>query len=406
MQAGRVFHVLAALLSALGAASLGAQTQTQPQPLAIGLTAPLSGHDAAYGLGLRHGAQLAVARANAAGGVAGRPLELLALDDGGDPQRAAANARLLLERGAVALTGVHGARATAAVAQVLAPAAGDAPRAALVGPATGAEPLRDPPRPGVFHLRAGAAEEASAALLHLDTLGVSRYALMAQADAQGESGRERVLFELTRIATRPVASERLAERATPAEVQRLVGQLCAQRPEAVILALDAGQASAVLAAARAQACAAHYLVFSDAGAALAARPPGSSGPHPLAGLLVTQVVPHPGNALHPLVAEYQRALMSHGSQAAHTAQGTHGAPAAPSADPGSHASLEAYAAVRVIQEALRACGREAGRACLLQVLPARSFELPGLKVQFGPAQRQARPFVEITLLDGAGRLRR
>ena len=392
MRAGRVFHVLAVLLSALAAAP--AVAQSQPQPLAIGLTAPLSGPDAAYGLGLRHGAQLAVVRANAAGGVAGRPLELMALDDGGDPQRAAANARLLLERGAVALTGVLGARATAAVAQVLAPATGDAPRAALVGPATGAEPLRDPPRAGVFHLRAGMAEEASAALLHLDTLGVSRYALVAQADTHGESGRERVLFELTRIATRPVANERLAERATPAELQALVNRVCALRPEAIILALDAVQARAVLAAAHAQPCAAHHLVFSEAGAALAARPPGSSGPHPLAGLLVTQVVPHPGNALHPLVAEYQRALMAH---AAHDEQG---------ANPGSHASLEAYAAVRVVQEALRACGREAGRACLLQVLPTRSFELPGLKVQFGPAQRQPRPFVEITLLDGAWRLRR
>lgn len=391
MHAGRVFHVMAALLLLALASAAGAQ----PQPLAIGLTAPLSGPDAAYGLGLRHGAQLAVARANAGGGVAGRPLELLALDDGGDPQRAAANARLLLERGVVALASVHGARATAAVAQVLAPgagnAAGDAPRAALVGPATGAEPLRDPPRPGVFHLRAGVAEEASAALLHLDTLGVGRYALIAQADALGESGRERVLFELTRIATRPVASERLAERATPAEVGPLVDRVCALRPEALILALDAVQARAALAAAHAQPCAAHYLVFSEAGAALAARPPGSGGPHPLAGLLVTQVVPHPANTLHPLVAEYQRALMSQG---------------APGAVPGSHASLEAYASVRVIQEALRACGREAGRACLLRVLPTRSFELPGLKVQFSAAQRQPRPFVEITLLDGAGRLRR
>lgn len=415
MKPGRVFQVFASVLLGLATAAAGAQ----PQPLAIGLTAPLSGPDAAYGLGLRHGAQLALARANAGGGVGGRPLELLALDDGGDPQRAAANARLLLERGAVALTSVHGARATAAVAQVLAPAvgeaAGDAPRAALVGPATGAEPLRDPPRPGVFHLRAGVAEEASAALLHLDTLGVSRYALIAQADALGDSGRERVLFELTRIATRPVASERLSERASPADVRRLVDRVCALRPEAVILALDAVQAAAALAAARAQPCATHHLVFSEAGAALAARPAGSSGPHPLAGLLVTQVVPHPGNALHPLVAEYQRALMEHG---AHVAPGAHGASGAsgssgssgssgaPGAAPGSHASLEAYAATRVIQEALRACGREAGRACLLQVLPARTFELPGMKVQFGTAQRQPRPFVEITLLDGAGRLRR
>jgi ABC-type branched-subunit amino acid transport system substrate-binding protein len=128
-------------------------------------------------------------------------------------------------------------------------------------------------------------------------------------------------------------------------------------------------------------------VFSETGAALVARPPAAKGPHPLAGLLVTQVVPHPNQLQHPLVAEYQRARAAHGTA------------------PGSHASLEAYIATRVIQEALRVCGREAGRTCLLQSLVSRGFELPGLKVQFGNAQRQPRPFVEITMLDGEGRFR-
>ena len=362
--------------------------RAQPPALPIGLTLPLTGPQAAQGQGMRHGAQLAVARANAAGGVAGRPLELLVLDDAGDAGRAAANARQLLDRGAVAITGVLGAQGTAAVAAVLAAPEGDAPRAALVAPATSADVLREPPRPGVFHLRAGAAEQASAALLHLDTLGITRYAIVTQADALGESGRERVLFELTRIAMRPVANERLPDQAAAADVQRVMAQVCAQRPEALVLATDAVLAAVALAEARARHCATHQLVFSETGAALAVRPPGSAGPHPMAGLLVTQVVPHPANALHPLAAEYQRAIAAHG------------------AAPGSHASLEAYLAVRVIQEALRPCGREAGRACLLQSLGARSHDLPGLKVQFGSTQRQPRPFVEITLLDGAGRFRR
>lgn len=376
------------LLAAVLAACVASGATAQPQPVVIGLTAPLSGPDAAYGLGLQHGAQLAVVRANAAGGLAGRPLELLALDDGGDPARAGANARELLQRGAVALTGVHGARATLAVAEVLAPGGSDAPVAALVAPATSADLLRDPPRPGVFHLRAGVAEEAAAAVLHLDTLGITRYALLLQADPLGDSGRDAVLFELSRIAIRPEASERLVPGAAAAEVQRAVAKLCAAKPEALILAVEAGPAGAALAAARAQRCATHYFVFSEAGAVLAARASGATGPHPLAGLLVTQVVPHPNQMLHPLVAEYQRAVAAH-----HVAAG-------------GYASLEAYLATRVIQEALRACGKDVGRACLLQTLSARSLELPGLKVQLGSKQRQPRPFVDITMLDAEGRLRR
>ncbi len=393
------------LLTALAltlAACTGVQAQPAAAPLLIGMSTPLTGPDAAYGQGLQHGARLAVERANAAGGVGGRPLALLVMDDQGDAARAAANARQLIERGAVALTGVHGARATAAVAEVLLPQPGAAPLAALVAPVTGAEALRDPPRPGLFHLRAGVAEEASAAILHLDTLGITRYAIVSQADLFGQSGRERLTFEIVRIAMRPLANEQLEAEATPEAVKRVIDKVCALGPEALVLATDALRARAALAAARSQPCATHYVVFSETGAALAERPAGHSGRHPMAGLLVTQVVPHPGNPLHPLVVEYQRALSQHGSQPG-TQPGSQGAPGATQA---SHASMEGYLATRVIQEALRACGREAGRACLLQALATRSFELPGLRVQFGAAQRQARPFVEITLLDGEGRFRR
>ncbi len=359
----------------------------QPAAVVIGLTLPLTGPDAAYGQGLLHGAQLAVARANAAGGVAGRPLALLSLDDTGSASRAAANAQQLLDRGAVAITGAHGASSALAVAEVISPGAGG-PQAAMVAPASGAEALREPVRPGVFHLRAGVGDEAGAAVLHLDTIGVTRYAVLAQADALGDSGRERILIELTRLAMRPVAIERMDHAATAQAAQEVMGRVCARRPEAVILAVDAALVRAAMATARRQPCAAHYVVFSETGAALAAQHDGSAGAHPLAGLLVTQVVPHPSNALHPLVTEYRAALAAHGASA------------------GSYPSLEGYLAIRLIQEALRACGRDAQRACLLQSLATRSHDLPGTKVQLGAAQRQARPFVEITLLDAAGRFRR
>lgn len=379
------FHVAAMALATMLA---GGVTWGQPRPIEIGMTAPLSGPNAAYGLGLQHGARLAMARANAAGGVGGRSLELLVLDDGGDAQRAAANARQLLQRGVVALTGAHGASATAAIAQVIAPEGGSGPLAALVAPATGADSLREPPRPGVFHLRAGTAEEASSAVLHLDTIGVARYALLTQADALGDAGRDRVLHELTRIAIRPAANERLAATPSVTDIQRAVTLLCSANPEAVILALDAEHASTALATARKLRCAAHYLVFSETGAALSARPGGANGPHPLAGLMVTQVVPHPNQRAHRLVEEYQRAL---------TVQGT---------GPASYPSLEAYLATRVIQEALGYCDRDLGRTCLMHVLATRALELPGLTVRFGSAQRQTHPYVEITMLDAQGRFRR
>jgi ABC-type branched-subunit amino acid transport system substrate-binding protein len=362
----------------------GSLCWAETSPIIIGMTEPLSGPDAAYGAGLRDGAALAIERANASGGIGGRHVQLLALDDGGEPQRAAANARELMQRGVLAMAAVHGAPSTSAVASVIAQAgAGSVPP--LVGPVTGAASVRQPPRPNVFFLRASISDEASAAILHLDTLGISRYAVIAQADPLGESGMEDVVVELTRIAIRPVASERVSSAADAAEVRRAVGRACAARPEALVLAVDAQRIRVALAAARAANCAGQYVSFSETGAALASLGGVAPAHQSMAAMLVTQVVPNPGNRLHPLVAEYQSALKEHGSAA------------------GSYPSLEGYLAVRVIQEALRGCGHNVTRECLEQALMTRSVDVPGMHFQLGAAQRPQHSFVEMTLLDKDGR---
>jgi len=359
-------------------------------PLMIGMTVPLSGPDSAYGRGLAHGVMLAAGRANDGGGIQGRRVEVVALDDRGDASRAAENARELLRRGAVALTGVHGARAAAAVADVLAAAGTGA--APLVAPATGAESLRSPAQAGVFHLRAGTFDEMNAAMLHLDTVGLTRYALVAQEGAFGASARTSLELQLVRIGLRPVATQRL-DRA--ADARGAMSSVCTAQPQVVVLALSETLALAALEAGRALACSSQYLVFSETGAALAERASSGSQGKLTAGLLVTQVMPHPNHIAHPLVADYQRTLASQGG-------GEH----ASAVERASYPSIEGYQAMRLILEVLRSCGREAGRACLIQALSSRSFELAGQRIQFGSEQRLARPYVEVTLLDASGRFRR
>lgn len=374
----RRHRTAAAALSLLLALSAPARAQ-QPDAVLIGFTTSLSGARATFGQGLLQGARLAVARANAGGGIAGRRLELAVLDDGGSPATAAANVRRLLAQGVVALTGPHGAETSAAAARAL--LQNRAPVAALVGPATGAQPMRDPPLPGVFHLRAGLAEEAATAVLHLDTIGVTRYALVTQDDGLGSSGREQLMVELTRIAIRPVATARLTAAAGAAALHGVLDELCAAEPEALLLAVDGPTVAALAPLARQRRCAPQMLAFSEAGnfPVIAARP------HPLSGLLMTQVLPHPAQRSHPLVAEY---LQASGGQAP------------------TYPALEGYQALRTLQAALLACRQEPSRACLLRRLTTARLELPGQSVQIGSNQRVSRPFVEITLLDDEGRFRR
>lgn len=377
---------LVGLVSALSLVGL-AGAQTSGTPISIGMSVPLTSGASAYGQGLAAGAKIAVARANAMGGISGRQLELVVLDDAGDPQRAATNARQLIQHGVVALTGIHGARSASAVAELLAGQPPDA-RPALVAPATSTDNLRDPARPGVFHLRAGIVEEVSSALLHLDTIGLTRYAVVSQADPLGDSGREGIELELSRIGIRPIKMERIERGATLADATRAMERVCTEKPEAIVLALDAEFAAAALNSGRTLQCAGQYVVFSEAGAALAVAGMKGASKHPLTGLLVTQVVPHPNNLSHPLVSEYRRSLAQHGS------------------GDGSYPSLEGYMGMRVIQEAVRSCVRELTRPCITNVLENRTIDIPGIRVRFGAAHRQPKPYVEITLLDREGKFRR
>ncbi len=95
MQRSRPFlRLLAiALLALLGCQPLGAA-----EPIRIGMAGPFSGSDASFGEQLWRGAEQAAADINAAGGVLGRPIQLIKADDACEPKQASAVASRLVDR--------------------------------------------------------------------------------------------------------------------------------------------------------------------------------------------------------------------------------------------------------------------------------------------------------------------
>jgi len=75
------------------------------RPIQVGFSGELTGRNADLGVQGRNGAQLAVERINAEGGIAGRPLELLVRDDLGTPEGAQTADRKLIDAGVVAIIG-------------------------------------------------------------------------------------------------------------------------------------------------------------------------------------------------------------------------------------------------------------------------------------------------------------
>lgn len=153
--------------------------------IVFGQSASFSGTNLHLGIHYRAGIEAAFAERNLRGGVAGRLLQLQALDDHYEPEHAAANAQRFVEGNEVfAVIGGVGTPTARRIAPIL--------RAAgipFVGPFTGADFLHDAERfPNVVNLRAGYLDETRVLVDYMiRDLGKRRFGIIYQDDAFGRS---------------------------------------------------------------------------------------------------------------------------------------------------------------------------------------------------------------------------
>ena len=153
--------------------------------LVFGQSAVFSGPNRSLGLHYRSGILAAFRERNLRGGINGRRLELRALDDGYEPEAAAANAaRFAAEDNVLAVIGGVGTPTARRIAPVLRTAG-----IPFVGHVTGADFLRDAERfPNVINLRAGYFDETRVLMDYIiRDLGKKRIGIIYQDDAFGRS---------------------------------------------------------------------------------------------------------------------------------------------------------------------------------------------------------------------------
>src|SRR6516165_9019725 len=166
----------------------GAVRGVTDSEIRFGISAPFTGPAKELGQHMKQGIEAAFNVANAKGGVYGRQLRLVAVDDGYEPTRTAATMKQLYETDQVfGLVGNVGTP-TAVVAL---PYALDR-KMLFFGAFTGAGLLRnDPPDRYVFNYRASYAEETAAVvnyLVKVRRLLPEQIAVFAQQDAYGDAG--------------------------------------------------------------------------------------------------------------------------------------------------------------------------------------------------------------------------
>ena len=323
----------------------------------FGQSAAISGPAMELGTNMQLGIQAAFHEVNEAGGVHGRKLELVTLDDAYEPEAAIENTLQLINEGVFALIGEVGTPTSRSATPIAADEG-----IPFIAPFTGAEFLRDDDWENIVNLRASYYQETEEMVSRLtQDLGITRIGVLYQDDSYGRAGYRGVRLALDRRDMEPV-SIGLYPRNTTA-VKAALLDLNLGDPEAVIMIGAYEPVAAIVELARHTGTDPIFLTVSFVGSNALANELGSDG----AGVYVTQVVPFPTDDSLPIVSSYLNALEAYDRFIA----------------PG-FVSFEGYLAGRLAIEGLERCGAELDRACFLSILNnSDEIDIDGFKLQFG-----------------------
>jgi len=342
----------------------------------FGQVAALNGPAQALGQGMREGILAAFEEANRAGGINGRKFELKSIDDSYEPEKTIeATNKAIKEDKVFALVGAVGTP-TSRAGQPIATAA----KVPFIGPFTGAEFLRNPFNRYVVNIRASYFQETEAWVEHLtNDLGVTRIAILYQDDAFGLSGLAGVKKAMEKRNLSLVA-EGTFKRNTIAIKSALL-EIMKSQPQAVVTVGPYKPIATFIKLARQLKVDATFVAISFVGSDSLAQELGSEG----AGVVVSQVVPFPGDKSLPVVASYQSALAAVNEKS----------------KPG-FVSLEGYLAGRLVVEAIRRIPGEPTRDAFLDAIEREPFNLGGMKLTFSATQNQGSNQVYFTVLQSDG----
>src|SRR5688572_13659491 len=197
--------------------------------IVIGQSAPLSGANAELGNDIRNGAAAYFRKVNESGGVHGRRIELVTLDDANQVPQADANTKKLVEeQGVFALFGY----ASATLSRPALPTV-EQHRVPFLAPFTGADPMRVFNR-YVYNMRASYADELEKIVEHFAPLGITRFSIVHYDDVVGRENFAAVERALKKRGLTAVSVASFKDRAKP-DIAAGVKEIAQASPDVVIL---------------------------------------------------------------------------------------------------------------------------------------------------------------------------
>ena len=338
----------------------------------LGQSCALDGPASALGTGMKAGLFAAFEKVNADGGINGKKIKLISLDDGYEPDKAINNTRLFInEEKVFLLIGEVGTPTSKAVVPIATEAG-----VPFFGPFTGAEFLRKPFNMWVINVRGSYNQEMERHAQYLvDKNGLKNIACFYQDDGYGQAGLTGIKIALEKRGLKLVA-EGSYKRNTLA-IKRGLLKIRDAKPEAIVmvgaykpcaefikLAKKIGMTDVI------------YSNISFVGTAALKKELGKAGE----GCLISQVMPLPTNKDVPIVAEYLDAMAEYQKHA----------------DAG-FVSLEGYVVGKLFCNVAGRVQGELNRENFIStVSEIGTFELGGLTLNFGPNDHQGSESIFLT----------
>jgi branched-chain amino acid transport system substrate-binding protein len=363
---------LAAVCLALAPGAQAQPSGVSASAIVIGQSAPLTGANAELGSDIRNGALAYFRRVNDSGGVHGRRIELVTLDDANQVPRAEENTKKLVEeQGVFALFGYASATLSRPALPIV-----EKQRVPFLAPFTGADPMRVFNK-HVYNMRASYAEELEKIVDHFAPLGITRFAIVHYDDVVGRENLTAVDRALKKRGLAAVSVASFKDRAKP-DIEAGVKEVAKGSPDVVILTTLYKATSDFIKLARSSGMGAQMASNSFPGASPLAKELGGEG----MGTIVATVVPPPSKRALPVVQEYQAAIEKQLGRKEY-----------------SFTSLESFIAAKVAVEALKRAGPRPTREGFMQALDnLKGFDTGGYVVGFSPENHNGSSFVELTVI--------
>jgi branched-chain amino acid transport system substrate-binding protein len=342
--------------------------------IVVGQSADLSGPYAKITRQFITGANVYFAQLNSRGGIAGRRVRLLTLDDQNDPAQAVKNTQDLLdEHKAIALFGYIGAQTTAAVLPLI-----NERKVPYFAPVTGSWIVYAAFNRHVFTIRASYANEYDYLFSRFTHMGLKRLAIFN--DAVGLPHHAMMQTKISSANAQLVASENSVGQ----NIDKVADKLLDSRPDVILIMSISQQAnSALIRSLRAKG----YLGYFYCASLVCSPLLTSDLEEAAAGLIISQIVPHPWKARTPIVHEYQKAMR--------TARISRF----------SYLGLEGYIAAKVLAEGLSRASNKLTHEKLivaLETVNEKTYDSAGYQINFSAFSHQGSNYVDVVTIDRSG----